>query len=262
MHHAGRDEAELVEGGSHRPALASERPGALDRRRQSASRRLPRHHRCYLANPEHLRDDVYRSGAGAAGERQRRRPAERRHGVVDEATPYGRIGDLSHLSKVYAEKLLEMYALTRGLRCLALRFGVVYGLSPVLKTDERFMTAPNKFCRQAARGEPLTVHGGGRTLVGWVHVADAARAALAAAGHHGFTGYAPLNVVGEVASLATLAGYVREAGAARGLSVRIDGLDADGAAGDGADAPAFTVSSGLDALPLPSPAKSPWPSTT
>ena len=79
---------------------------------------------------------------------------------------------------------------------------------------------------------------------------DAARATLAAAGHHGFTGYAPLNVVGEVASLATLAGYVREAGAARGLSVRIDGLAADGAAGDGADAPAFTLTSGLDALPF------------
>src|SRR5205823_10715014 len=143
-----------------------------------------------------------------------------------------------------------MYALTRGLRCLALRIGVAYGLSPVLKIDERFMTAPNKFCRQAARGEPLTVHGGGRTQVGWVHVADAARASLAAAGHHGFTGYAPLNVVGEVASLATLAQYVREVGAARGLSVRIDGLDADGAAVGVADAPAFTVTSELEALPF------------
>src|SRR6266480_8127040 len=105
----------------------------------------------------------------------------RRGEAVDECRPYGAFRDLSHLSKVYAEKLLEMYALTRGLRCLALRFGVAYGLSPVLKTDERFMTAPNKFCRQAARGETLAVFGGGRAPAGWVQLADAVAATIAAA---------------------------------------------------------------------------------
>ncbi len=165
-------------------------------------------------------------------------------GAVDERRPYGAFRDLSHLSKVYAEKLLEMYAGAHGLRCLALRFGIVHGLGPVLKTDPRFMTAPNKFCLQAARGEPLTVWGGGRAPAGFVHVADAARAVLAAAGHAGFTGYVPLNVVGEVASVAEVATYVAEAAAARGLSARVDGLDPAGLVDEAAR---FTVSSGLDA---------------
>lgn len=167
-------------------------------------------------------------------------------GVVGEDHPYGCQRDLSHLSKIYVEKLLELYAARHGLRCLALRYGVVYGLGPVFKTDERFMTVPNKFARRAARGEPLTVHGGGRTAVGFVHLADAVRATLAAAGHPGFAGYTPLNVNGEVATLANLARLVVAAGAARGLAVAVEGLTAS----DGADTPGFTVTSGLDAVPF------------
>ena len=168
-------------------------------------------------------------------------------GAVDESRPYGAFQDLSHLSKVYVEKLLEMYALRHGLRCLALRFGIVYGLSPVFKTDERFMTAPNKFCRQAARGEPLTVYGGGHVHAGFVHVADAVRATLAAAAHEGFTGYAPINVVGEVASLAALARTVAGVAGMRGRSVHIDGL---APASPDDETPSFTVASALDALPF------------
>ena len=59
---------------------------------------------------------------------------------------------MSHLSKVHAEKLLEMYATLHGLRALSLRFGIVHGLGPIFKTDPRFMTAPNLFCWRAARG--------------------------------------------------------------------------------------------------------------
>ena len=40
-------------------------------------------------------------------------------GEVDESRPYGALRDLAHLSKVYAEKLGEMMALTEG--CPALR---------------------------------------------------------------------------------------------------------------------------------------------
>jgi UDP-glucose 4-epimerase len=172
---------------------------------------------------------------------------EQLHGSVDEQHPYGAFRDLSHLSKVYSEKLLEMYAGLHGLRCLALRYGIVHGLGPVCKTDPRFMTAPNKFCLQAARGEALSVYGGGRTPAGFVHVADAARAALAAADHAGFTGYTPLNVVGEVASVAQVAGWITAAGSARGLDVRITGLDPAGMVDEAAR---FTVRSGLDALPF------------
>ncbi|HET8627521.1 MAG TPA: NAD(P)-dependent oxidoreductase [Thermomicrobiales bacterium] len=170
---------------------------------------------------------------------------ERPTGLVDERYPYGAFRDLSHLSKVYVEKLLELYAGLHGLRCLALRLGIVHGPGPVFKTDGRFMTAPNRFSLQAARGEPLTVHDGGRTQAGFVHLADATRAALAAVAHEGFAGYTPLNVVGEVASLAALARTVVQAGAARGLAVAVSGLDV--ATPDEAP-PAFAVASELDAL--------------
>ena len=44
-----------------------------------------------------------------------------------------RIGDLSHLSKVYAEKLLEMLAGQHGVPVANVRLGVVYGLGPLMK---------------------------------------------------------------------------------------------------------------------------------
>jgi nucleoside-diphosphate-sugar epimerase len=140
---------------------------------------------------------------------------------ADESTPYGRFADLSHLSKVYVEKLLEMHAgldSTDALRCLAIRLGLVYGVAPVMKTDYRFMTAPNKFCLQAVRGEPLVVNGGNE--VGLIHVADAAGALLFAAGHDFGERYVALNAATEVASIAEVARLVEEAGAARGLEVR------------------------------------------
>lgn len=174
-------------------------------------------------------------------------------GEVDESRPYGTFRDMSHLSKVHAEKLLEMYAgLHPPLRALSLRFGIVHGLGPVSKDDPRFMTAPNLFCRRAARGEALTVFGGGRAPAGFVHLADAVAATLAAAGHAGFAGYTPLNVVGEVASVAEVAGWVAAAGAARGLDVRIAGLDP---AGPVDEAARFVVRSGLDAVAYDRPGR-------
>lgn len=167
------------------------------------------------------------------------------HGAIDEAQPYGIFRDLSHLSKVHAEKLLEMYAGLHGLRCLALRFGIVYGLGPIFKTDPIFMTAPNKFCQQIARGETLEVFGGGRLPAGWLGLSDAVAATLAAADHADFAGYRALNVVGEVASVAQVATLARAAAAACGLAAPIVGLDPAGLVDDSAR---FTVSSGLDSL--------------
>ena len=175
---------------------------------------------------------------------------ERLTGTIGEAHPYGDFRDMSHLSKVYAEKLLAMYAALHGLRCLSLRFGIVHGLGPLFKTDPRFMTAPNVFCWRAARGEPLSVFGGGRAPAGFVHLAEATAATLAAADHAAFRGYTPLNVVGEVASVAEVAGWVRAAGAVRGLDVQIAGLDP---AGPADEALRFAVASGLDALPVAVP---------
>jgi nucleoside-diphosphate-sugar epimerase len=184
--------------------------------------------------------------AGDDGARASRQDAR----IIDERQPYGSFRDMSHLSKVHAEKLLEMYAGLHGLRCLSLRFGIVHGLGPVFKTDPRFMTAPNLFCLRAARGEPLTVFGGGRAPAGFVHVADATAATLAAGDHAGFRGYVPLNVVSEVVSVAEVAGWVRAAGEARGLAVRVEGLDP---AGPVDEAARYRVASGLDAVPYVRP---------
>jgi nucleoside-diphosphate-sugar epimerase len=170
---------------------------------------------------------------------------EQLHGTVDETHAYGHFRDMSHLSKVHAEKLLEMYADMHGLRCLSLRFGIVHGLGPLLKTDPRFMTAPNKFCQQVAHGEPISVFGGGRAAAGWLHLDDATRATLAADDAE-FAGYRPLNVVGEVASVGQVAALVADAAAARGISAAIAGLDHDNLINP---ASRFAVTSSLDALP-------------
>ena len=69
---------------------------------------------------------------------------------VDESQPYGRVGDLAHLSKVYQEKLAEMYSWDGGPRVVSVRLGITYGLGPVMKTDPRFQTVPNRFCARAA----------------------------------------------------------------------------------------------------------------
>ena len=92
----------------------------------------------------------------------------------DEDAPYGRVGDLSHLSKVYVEQLARMI----GVPFVSVRLGVTYGLSPIMKTDPAFMTVPNLFCQRAVAGEALRVLED-RPLA-FIHVADAAEALLAA----------------------------------------------------------------------------------
>jgi nucleoside-diphosphate-sugar epimerase len=141
----------------------------------------------------------------------------------DESTPYGAQRDLSHLSKIYAEKLLELYA-TRApdqpIAAVAARLAIVYGLSPVMKRDYRFMTVPNRFALQARRGETLRLSAGAGAL-SLIYVDDAARA-LAACAALPPRGYQPVNVLGEWMPLAGLAQCVVEEGARRGLAVAID----------------------------------------
>ena len=91
---------------------------------------------------------------------------------VDEDTPYGRVGDLSHLSKIYVEQLARML----GVPFVSVRLGVTYGLSPIMKSTPSFMTVPNLFCRRAARDETLQVLED--RPVAFIHVDDAADALL------------------------------------------------------------------------------------
>ena len=145
--------------------------------------------------------------------------------VVTEDVPYGSFGDLSHLSKCYAEKLMEMYSSRYGLTCLPVRLGIVYGISPVTKLDYRFMTAPNKFCLQAVRGEEIELHPGAHLPSGLIHIADAAEIMLQASDQASFSGYMPINAVTETRSVAQIADYVAVAAERRGLNVSIRFLD-------------------------------------
>jgi nucleoside-diphosphate-sugar epimerase len=154
---------------------------------------------------------------------------------IDEQTPYGRVGDLSHLSKVYVEQLARMLEV----RFASVRLGITYGLSPIMKATPAFMTVPNLFCQRAAQGEALRVLED--RPMAFIHVQDAAEALLraadaAAAGE----AWQVLNAAPEVASIGQVARTVQRLMQQQGGDARIQG-------GDGAAA-TFEVRSRL-ALP-------------
>ncbi|MAG35430.1 MAG: hypothetical protein CL878_04170 [Dehalococcoidia bacterium] len=162
-------------------------------------------------------------------------------GTITEDTPPGEQSDLSHLSKLYAEHLQAMYARSHDLTTISLRFGLAYGLSPVMKTDPRFMTAPNLFCLQAVHGEPLHLHETARQATALVHVDDAVRLLAAAADRPLASGHHVYNAAAEVASVGEVARSVQRAGQRRGLAVRLAG---PGTVDDSSLSP-FTLSSRL-----------------
>jgi nucleoside-diphosphate-sugar epimerase len=99
-------------------------------------------------------------------------------GEVGPDTPYGTQSDLSHLSKIYAEQCLQLYARRAGFDLSLLRLGIVYGPSPVEHARAESQTVVDKFKRLAATGEELPLDDGGRATIGVVHVEDAARILL------------------------------------------------------------------------------------
>src|SRR3954451_7978087 len=99
-------------------------------------------------------------------------------GVVGADHPYGAQGDLSHLSKIYAELCLELYAKRHGFTLSLMRLGIVYGPSPVEHDKPESQTVVDKFRRLAAAGEELTLDDGGRATIGVVHVEDVVRIML------------------------------------------------------------------------------------
>src|SRR5579859_6656716 len=137
---------------------------------------------------------------------------------VDEQTPYGRVGDLSHLSKIYVEQLARMLEV----RFVSVRLGVTYGLSPIMKTEPPFMTVPNLFCKRAAEGEPLRVLED--RPMAFIHVEDAADALLAAA-ELGAPGpiWQAVNAASEVASIGRIARIVEGLIQQHGRMARIEG---------------------------------------
>jgi nucleoside-diphosphate-sugar epimerase len=122
-------------------------------------------------------------------------------GEIGPDRPYGPQGDLAHLSKIYGELSLRMHAERHGFGVALLRLGIIYGPSPVEHAGPESQTVVDKFRRLAARGEPLTLDGGGRATIGVVHVADAARILLAARP----SGVEAENVVAETITVADVA---------------------------------------------------------
>ena len=141
--------------------------------------------------------------------------------TIDEQTAYGRVGDLSHLSKVYVEQLARMI----GVPFVSVRLGVTYGLSPIMKTTPAFMTVPNLFCQRAASGEVLQVLVD-RPLA-FIHVQDAADALLRASDRLNTSTqknvWDVVNAAPEVATIGQVARTVQRLMQARGGSVEIHG---------------------------------------
>lgn len=127
-------------------------------------------------------------------------------GEVGPEAPYGHQGDLAHLSKVYAELCLRLYAERHGFSLAILRLGIVYGPSPVEHARPESQTVIDKFRRLAAAGEPLTVDGGGHATIGAVHVEDAARILL---GSPWEPGVGVANVAAEAVTVADVAALAR-----------------------------------------------------
>ena len=133
-------------------------------------------------------------------------------GNVEPDRPFGAQGDLAHLSKVYAELCLELYARRARFDLAILRFGIVYGPSPAEHSEPEHQTVVDKFRRLAAAGEQLVLDDGGKRTIGVVHVEDAACIMLESPREPGIT---VANVAAEsvtVADIAALAKGERAAG--------------------------------------------------
>jgi UDP-glucose 4-epimerase len=127
-------------------------------------------------------------------------------GEVDADRPYGRQSDLSHLSKIYAELCLDMYARRHGFDLGLLRLGIVYGPSPVEHDRPESQTVVDKFRKLAAAGEPLPLDDGGRATIGVVHMDDVARIMLACPDG---SGVSSANVAAETVTVADVAALAR-----------------------------------------------------
>ena len=101
-------------------------------------------------------------------------------GEIGPEAPYGRQGDLAHLSKIYAEQALAIASQRHGFGLSVLRLGIVYGPSPVEHAAPESQTVVDKFRRLVATGDELPLDDVGRATIGVVHVEDVARILLEA----------------------------------------------------------------------------------
>ncbi len=127
-------------------------------------------------------------------------------GEIGSGHPYGPQRDLAHLSKIYGELCLSLYASRHGFDLEILRLGIVYGPSPVEHDRPESQTVVDKFRRLAAAGEPLPLEDGGGATIGVAHVEDVARILLAAPRGAGISA---ANVAAETVTVADVAALAR-----------------------------------------------------
>jgi nucleoside-diphosphate-sugar epimerase len=103
--------------------------------------------------------------------------------------------------------------------------GIVYGVSPVMKMDPRFLAVPQRFSFDAARGEALHVATGVGSVLPFVHIDDVVDGLIQCRSWNGKARI--VNIAGEVRSVASIAQAVASAAAASGIAVEIcaDGHD-------------------------------------
>ena len=145
-------------------------------------------------------------------------------------------GSFYHLSKVHDSHNIMFTCKIWGLRATDLNQGVVYGtLTDEVALDEAlinrfdyddvFGTVLNRFCIQAAVGQPLTVYGKGGQTRGFLDIRDTVRCVEIACLNPAARGECRIfNQFTEQFTVLELAEKVRVAGSKLGLSVSVDHL--------------------------------------
>ena len=155
------------------------------------------------------------------------------HNGRTDTLPYPKQpGSFYHLSKVHDSHNIMFTCRTWGLRATDLNQGVVYGTvtDEVLQDealvnrfdyDDVFGTVLNRFCVEAAVGEPLTVYGKGGQTRGYIDIRDTVRCIELACLTPAEPGeFRVFNQFTEQFSVLELAGLVQAAGAHLGYDVR------------------------------------------
>src|SRR5271157_3914640 len=157
------------------------------------------------------------------------------HNGRKDVLPYPKQpGSFYHLSKVHDSHNIMFACKIWGIRATDLNQGVVYGtmtdeialdegLINRLDYDDVFGTVLNRFCVQAAIGQPLTVYGKGGQTRGFLDIRDTVRCVELACLNPARAGECRVyNQFTEHFSVSDLAKKVQHAGKTLGLNVEID----------------------------------------
>ena len=157
------------------------------------------------------------------------------HNGRKDVLPYPKQpGSFYHLSKVHDSHNIMFTCKIWGLRATDLNQGVVYGtmtdevaldesLINRFDYDDVFGTVLNRFCVQAAIGQPLTVYGKGGQTRGFLDIRDTVRCVELACLNPAARGECRVyNQFTEHFSVLELAQKVQQAGKQLGLNVEID----------------------------------------